>query len=159
MASQVTFHEAVERLKRFGINGPELYLIDVIPLIEMIWADGKNQAKEVELLDDFLVRHVERVNKKAQTQVLSADHARAFSRRYLEIRPDPRLLAELRSLVAPIRLANEGDPDSAAFRFSMLATCLDIASAAVTEYPFGMTDRFNLEEKVCFFQILEALKS
>lgn len=152
-----TRQEAVDRLRDFGIVDEEVYLVDVIPLLEMIWADGKDQAKEVALLDLFVSRHIARVNRLASHAVVSEERARAFTRRFLDKRPDPRLLAELRGLVAPVRLAGEGDAASSAFRDSMLAACLDIASSSVTQYPFAAEDRFNLAEKRCFFEILESL--
>lgn len=32
--------ETIEKLRGYGIEGPLIYLIDIIPLIEMLWADG-----------------------------------------------------------------------------------------------------------------------
>lgn len=149
--------EAVEKLRAFGIVDEDVYLIDVIPLIEMIWADGKKQMEEVALLDLFVRRHVERINRAAKHPVISVPRAHEFTRRFLDKRPDPQLLSELRSLVAPVRLANADDPDAVALRDCMLTACLDIASSTVTQYPFAAEDRFNLAEKLCFFEILESL--
>jgi hypothetical protein len=41
-------------LESYGITDAQIYLIDLIPLIEMIWADGKAQEAEVSLLADYL---------------------------------------------------------------------------------------------------------
>lgn len=152
-----TRDEAIEKLRTFGIADEDVYLVDVIPLIEMIWADGKTQDKEVALLDLFVSRHVERINRRAAHAVVSAAKGHEFTRRFLDRRPDPKLLSELRSLVAPVRLANSADPHTGVFRDSMLAACLDIASSSVTQYPFAAEDRFNLGEKRCFFELLESL--
>jgi hypothetical protein len=48
------YDDAIEELERFGITGAQIYLIDLIPLIEMIWADGKAQDAEVSILADYL---------------------------------------------------------------------------------------------------------
>ena len=64
-------------------------------------------------------------------------------------------MARCRSFVAPVRLS--GSPEAAALKDSLLAACLDIASSAVTEYPFGKGERFTGAEKRCFFEILESL--
>jgi len=40
---------------------------------------------------------------------------------------------------------------------SLLAACLDIASSSVTQYPYGLHDRFTPQEKRCFFEILQSL--
>ena len=59
------YEEAIEELESYGITGAQIYLIDLIPLIEMIWADGKAQGSEISLLADFLKRHVEHINALA----------------------------------------------------------------------------------------------
>jgi len=40
----------IEDLEKYGIKNEEIYLIDIIPLIEMIWADGMVQKCEVDIL-------------------------------------------------------------------------------------------------------------
>ena len=96
---------ALEELKRFGIRGPNVYLIDLIPLIEMIWADGKAQQAELSHLETFVRHHVERINTMAEQQQLSYSAAYQFLSGFLEERPDPSLMKTLRSFVAPVRLS------------------------------------------------------
>jgi hypothetical protein len=156
-ASEVTRKEALRRLKLHEIAGPQVYLIDIIPLIEMIWADGKAQESEIEILEDFLRKHVERINALADHEVLTLENARDFILRFLRRRPDPELLSTLRSLVAPVRLSTSDPERNAAIRDSLLAACLDIAASAVVEYPYGLGERFGPAEKRCFFEILESL--
>ena len=45
--------EILEQLRSFGISGKDVYFIDYIPLIEMIWADGQPQQGEKEILYAF----------------------------------------------------------------------------------------------------------
>ncbi len=149
--------EALKNLKQHGIKGIHIYLIDIIPLIEMIWSDGKAQASEVDILKDYLHKHVDHVNKLADHEVLTFDIAHDFVLYYLKNRPDPELLKTLRLLVAPVRLSSSDTEANNALRESLLVKCLDIASSAVVEYPYDFCGRFNLDEKKCFFEILESL--
>ena len=150
---------AVAELRRFGIRGPLVYLIDLIPLIEMIWADGKAQECELDFFDGYLHKHVAHVNEMAGHTVLSLEDAQAFVERFLEERPDPELLRTLRTFVAPVRLSSSDVAQNEAVKASLLATCLDIAASAVTEYPFAPGERFNADEKRAFFEILTSLES
>ena len=36
-----THRQATEDLSMFGIKEPQTYLVDIILLVEMIWADGE----------------------------------------------------------------------------------------------------------------------
>ena len=156
---EIFYEEAIEELGHFGISGAQVYLIDLIPLIEMIWADGKAQDAEVSILADYLKKHVKHINAMAGYEALSLEAAKAFVTQFLEKRPDPQLLATLRSFIAPVRLATS-DPDKREkLKASLLAACLDIASSSVTDYPYELHDRFNPDEKNCFFEILESLST
>ncbi len=152
-----TRKEAIENLQEFGISGPLVYLVDLIPLIEIMWADGKVQAGELEVLNSYLDTHVERINKTAGCQVLTLEQAHAFIQQFLNARPDPRLLKCLRSLVNPVRLTGSDQESNQALRRSLLSACLDIAASSVCEYPYGLGDRFNAEEKRSFFEIIDSL--
>jgi hypothetical protein len=151
------YDEAIAELERFGITGAQIYLIDLIPLIEMIWADGKAQDAEVSILADYLKTHVKHINQLAGYEALTMAGAKTFVKKFLKKRPDPQLLVTLRSLIAPVRLAGSDTQVREKIKASMLAACLDIASSAVNEYPFGLNERFNEDEKRCFFEILESL--
>ena len=156
---EVFYEEAIEELEHFGITGAQVYLIDLIPLIEMIWADGKAQDAEVSILADYLKNHVKHINAMAGYEALSLETAKAFVTKFLEKRPDPELLATLRSFIAPVRLATS-DPDKREkLKASLLAACLDIASSSVADYPYGLNDRFNPDEKNCFFEILKSFST
>lgn len=154
---KLTRSEAVEELNRYGINGPNLYLIDVIPIIEMIWADGKAQEGEIEILERYLQNLVNRINLLAGYETLTFKSAKKFVTGFLKKRPDPKLLKALRSLHSQIHLSSENETIKNEFRDTMLATCIDIASSSVIEYPFGPGERFNPDEKRCFFEILDSL--
>jgi hypothetical protein len=148
--------EALRRLARFGIRGAEVYLVDLVPLVEMIWADGAAQDEERDELRSYARRHVARLNRQAGYTVLKEADAEAFVDRFLHERPDPALLAELRALVAPLRLSSSDEADNEALRSSLLASCLHIAARAGA--PEGGTRRITGVERATFFEILDSLE-
>lgn len=153
----LTRPEAVERLERHGIKGTDVYLLDLIPLIEMMWADALLQAQERELFQQFMLDHVSAINAFAGTDVLSVEQAQRFASRFLETRPDDRLMQELRSLVPPLRLQSSDTAGNEARRRAIIDWCLDIGAACVTGYPYGSRERFKDTEKERFQAILRAL--
>lgn len=150
--------KALEDLARFGIKGEAVYFIDLIPLLEMLWADGRAQPSELALFEEYLRKHVQRINALSDHMVVDYLQAREFVGRFLEKRPDPDLLKTLAALVAPARLSSSDEEANQRLRESLLGQCLDIASAAVVEYPYGIHDRFDPAEKKCFFELLDSLK-
>jgi hypothetical protein len=73
-------------------------------------------------------------------------------------RPSPELLESLRSLISTVYLSTPDEERRKEIKSSLLAACIDIASSSVTEYPFGLSERFDPEEKKCFFEILDSLE-
>lgn len=150
---------AIQDLKAYGIRNEELYLIDIIPLIEMIWADGMAQKCEVDILHDYVEKSLKRINAMAGHEIISKKQAAKFIDRFLENRPSPKLLEILRAFVSPIYFSSTDTNFSDTIKNSILQTCLDIAASCTTEYPYDFRDRFNADEKQTFFEILEALES
>lgn len=156
---QLTRQEAIDRLRDFGIQGEQVYLIDLIPLVEMIWADGSAQQSEVAIFETYLEQHIARINTLAGYAILTIEAAQTFIQRFLTERPSEKLLQTLRSLIPPIRLANSDHTANQALRKSLLQGCLDIAASSVTEYPYESIERFCSSEKQCWFEIFETLKA
>lgn len=154
----ISRREAMEALKDHGIEGADVYLIDLIPLVEIMWADGCVQKGELLLLGDFLARHVERVNRVAGCQLLTLDRAKKFLLPLLKKRPDPALLRTLTDLVGPVRLASSDVDLNAEIRESLLSACLDIAAAEASPDSDQAVEHFSQEEKRCFFEILQTLE-
>jgi hypothetical protein len=149
--------DALERVAQHGIVGRDVYLLDLLPLIEMMWADGLVQAPERRLFDAFVIEHVEAINQLSGTPVLSVDQARGFAERFLGQRPDEALMAELRALIPPVRLSSSDAAGNEARREAIIEWCLDIGAACVTEYPYDDRDRFKRAEKRRFLEIARAL--
>ena len=151
--------EIMDQLKPFGISGKNVYFIDYIPLIEMIWADGQPQQGEIDIFYDFLERHVNHLNKMAGYNAFKLEEAVQFVSRMLKERPDPEMLKTLRKLAAQAGLFQQDTEKRAQFEKSLLAICLDIGASSVTKYPYGLHERFNSDEKRCFFEILDTFEN
>jgi hypothetical protein len=156
---QLSFTEAVQELARFDIRKQQIYLIDLVLLCEMAWADGTVQNAEREELFGYLNCHVDSINRLAGCAVLDHKTAREFVGRFLDSRPDPILLAEIRELIPVVRIAGKTQDEADQIRVDILNGCLDIAASAVTKYPYGLAERFTTEEKECYHMIERLLNS
>jgi eukaryotic-like serine/threonine-protein kinase len=150
--------EACEQLAPLGIQGAELYFLDTIPLLEMIWADGQVQPGELRLLETFVEAHVRNLNELAQREVVTVADGRRFTDRFLHERPDPALLALLRKLFVDVRLRGVPDTVRDVRRQAVLDFCLDLGAACVAEYPHGDHQRFCEREKRLFDDIFRSLR-
>ncbi len=157
--SVMTRQDALDRLRDFNIQGEDVYLIDLIPLLEMIWSDGQAQASEIGLFKDYLIQHVAKVNQMAGYKMLTLEKSERFISRFLQERPSSQLLETLRSLIPPLRLSSSDREANEELRSSLLQGCLDIAASSVTQYPYESMERFCSSEKKCWFEIFETLNS
>ena len=100
----ITRAEALKRLARLGISGSDVYLLDVIPLFEMAWADGEVQPSERSMILAFLEDHLARLEAMRQGTLVTRLDALRFVDRFLDQKPPPGLLRELRDLLTVVRL-------------------------------------------------------
>ncbi len=154
---EMTRQDAIDRLHDFGIYGEQVYLIDLIPLVEMIWSDGYAQEAEINIFETYLTQHVNRINGLAGYKMLTIESAHAFVQRFLTDRPSEKLLETLRSLIPPVRLTSSDTDGNDKLRSSLLQGCLDIAASSVTQDPSEAVDRFCSAEKQCWFEIFDTL--
>src|SRR6202011_3350855 len=102
--SKLTRRDAIQELRDHGITGKGVYFLAAIPLIEMMWADGKVQPPELALLEEFVTKHAADVNRLAGMDFVTYEDGLAFVRPFLEARPSDRLLRLLVSLVPVLDL-------------------------------------------------------
>lgn len=157
MKTKLSFNDAVQKLASFGIKEEQIYLIDLVPLVEMAWADGRIQKTEVDILFVYLKSHVKSINRLAGCPVLNEEIAIDFIKKLLHTRPEEELLEEIRKILFSIRIENKQDDDALENKMAILNGCLDIAASAVTKYPYGLTERFTTEEKDYYHKIQELL--
>jgi len=139
-----------ERLKkRYSLKDADFYFLDLLPLIKIIWADGRNQEEELKILCHFLIEHIAYLDKKLRLPIITTNQANDFLDRFAYKKPSNELLDDLENLfltlgITPLR------PQST------LDYCLDIA-AACSSHPFGMHDRVIKEEKILLQKIFKEL--
>jgi len=153
----LTFREAVLQLAAMGIKGSDVYLIDLVLLCEMSWADGMTQKAEREIINEYLCYHVNSINRLAGCIVLKCEEAQQFIGRFLDQEPDNATFEKIRELLPVLRLQNKGKSEAETIRMDILNACLDIAASSVTRYPYGSGERFTEEEKEYYHKLVEAL--
>lgn len=132
-----------------------VYLLELLPLIEMIWADGKNQAHEVNILQQFTIKHLANLSEEAEgLEVVSVDEANKFIDHFLSTRPSSQLIADLKSLAVE-RMRERGDREKNKL---VIDYCMDIAAACVSQYPYQASERIREEEKALLRDIIVALQ-
>ena len=152
--------EILEQLNSFGISGKDVYFIDYIPLIEMMWADGMIQQGEQDIFYGFIEKHVAYLNKIAGYKAFSLEAAVQFVSGFLKERPSPEMLKALRNIAADPFLHHKNPEQREQFEKCLLAVCLDIGAAcSEKEYPYGLQKRFSAGEKRCFFEILDTFEN
>ncbi len=155
MKGKPSFTEAVHKLSPFGISGELLYLIDLTLLAEIAWADGCIQKAEANILFDFLQQHVTSINRMAGCPVIRDETAKSFVEGLLQEPPNPELLKIVKELIPSVRFSKSRTPKELdQIKVDILNACLDIASSAVTKYPYGLRERFTKEEKECYHRLV-----
>lgn len=149
------WNETVKALSdEFGLPAESVYLLPLVPLIEIMWADGKVQPAEMSLLYDSVTRRLAELHTAAAgEEVLSIADAEAFLDHFLKDRPDPERLRRLRELTVQLMNATASDAE----RRSLLDSCMDIAAAAVSTYPYERRDRVMAVEKTLLHELFETL--
>jgi hypothetical protein len=147
--------EAIEDLRMFGIKELYTYLRDIIPLVEMIWANGEAHESELAILDEYLHKRVQQINEMAGYAAIDFQGAQAFAYRFIRQKPLPEFLRTLRSLVGPVILSSSDSHYVEPLSKLMFEACIDIAANAVRKYPYGLHDRFDSDEKRCVFEIVK----
>lgn len=152
--------QAINKLRQYGIENEDVYLIDFIPLIKIMWADGIIQKSELQIFNEYVKKHVAHINEVAGYKIMTISKAKKFINRFLnKNEQDEELLNTLLFLIKPVRLSTSDSNYNESVRNSILSFCIDIASSAVKEPCKNILhDRFCLDEKLCYFEILDALK-
>jgi len=96
---------ALEQLMALGFRGPEIYLAELIPAVEMAWADGEIQANELAILEAYCEALVESLNQQVGARLF--DLRRALSR--LEVLTRKRLTpAQREQALVALRTLSQG---------------------------------------------------
>ena len=153
----LSFSDAVKKLSHVGIKHNQIYLIDLVLLCEMAWADGSIQEGEREILFSYLNHHIDSINRLAGCKVLEHKEARELICSFIDTRPGQILLDPIQEVITAVRLDNIDGDAAERTCLDILNTCLDIAASSVTKYPYGLTERFTEEEKDYYHKMAKIL--
>ena len=138
----MSLHSNFDQLMvEFNLKTADFYLLPMIPLIEMIWVDGKNQEGELRILYKFVIEHIAYLDQQAGIEVVTIDDANDFLDRFAHQQPSAGLLNELNAIVKNADYKSFNERKNSIFEY-----CLDIAAACVTQYPYKIRDRILREE-------------
>jgi hypothetical protein len=148
--------EALMRLGLFGIKGKRVYLIDLIPLIEMIRAGGQLQSEKIDYLDHYTKQHLRHINQMAGYLLLSMADATQFTAPYLIAHPDMTHLKKIRECITPVRLGETRNDYGDLIMRRILSACLDLLSISLAQYPDELRGEYCSEERSMYLDILES---
>ena len=137
----------------FNLKEADFYFLNLIPLIEVIWADGQNQEPELALLYKFTTEHIANLDRTAGMPFISVDDANDFLDRFAHQKPPAALLNRLRTLAVEIVPKQKLDDQQ-----SIMDYCMDIAAACTTRYPYALQERITEDEKALLNQLFEAFR-
>ena len=140
--------ELFEQLaEEFDLKPADFYFLELIPLIEVMWLDGKNQESELNILYQFVVEHIAYIDQAAGAQVLTVKDANDFLGRFAHQKPPQKLLTGLHNIIAKENGVTEHR------KMNILEYCLDISAACVVHYPYGLRERIRHDEKEFLLQL------
>jgi|SaaInlStandDraft_1057018.scaffolds.fasta_scaffold09644_2 hypothetical protein len=152
------FQEAVAKLENLGIKGTHIYLIDLLPLIDLMWADGVIQDNEKVIFEVYTQKRIDVINKSFDGAFrLTQKSVEEFFAPFLKKRPDSIMMTAIGDILNAVLMSSSDEQWSDQLRNSLLAAALDIASSNVSKYPYENNERFSLQEKQCFFSLVKNL--
>jgi len=144
-----------ELLERHGFKLSHVYLLELIPIIEMMWADERNQAAEVGIMRTITQRHLDVLNQFAEgVTVISSADVDEFLNKLTTTRPSAELLKALRDITID-HLKNKGQLQ--AKNQTIFNYCVDMAAACVTQFPYKFDERIVESEKQLLLELIQAL--
>jgi hypothetical protein len=151
-----TFSSFAQKLtQQYNLKPIDIYLLDLVPLIELIWADGERQESEIQILMSFVDEMLALFKMQELDDCISRDDIIEFIDRYIHVRPAPGLLAELRTMA--IELANKRSDSSR--NLDIISYCMDVAAASINSTALSdeKVSRIAKEEKTLLINIISAL--
>jgi hypothetical protein len=139
----------------FGLPRETVFFLHLVPLLEVLWADGKSQEAERALVYDYSMNLQRAWAKEAGTEVVSDQALHDFFTRFLHQRPDAATLRGLRDLLLALPIRADSAPELSLD--TVLDYCLDIAASAVTHYPYGLHDRVTAPEKTLIKELVRQI--
>ncbi|MBT6274427.1 MAG: hypothetical protein HOI95_09865 [Chromatiales bacterium] len=152
-------NELIDNLVReFGLLDHDIYLLDLVPLIEMMWADERSDPVELSLIYEFAIAHLAKLDADSGgIEVVTVDDVNRFLNRFAHARPDPRLLDALSQIAVNAAHSDTNSERGAQRRSTMLDYCIDIAAACTSTLAGDERHRVLEAEKRLLRALIRAL--
>lgn len=149
----VTRQQVLDTLGAHGIRGAEVYLLDVVPLVELAWSDGVVQPEERAMILSFIENLMVKLRAEAGFNVVSHAQALAFVDRLTTTRPSRLDFSVwLQCLKAVLGLRADGRARLAAIMEGLQAV------GGVARSPRDARVAWDEDEVVCFSRLEFALR-
>ncbi|MDX1343573.1 MAG: hypothetical protein R3227_14495 [Reinekea sp.] len=143
-------------LRQYQLQDQHVYLLELIPLIKMIWADGSNQEAEIDILKRFAMNHLAVLSSRNEGVLpISVEATNDFMNRFIHAEPSQQMLDDLNALCAQ-RLKGHSDLTFSRSRAEeILNFCIDIAAACAAHYPYEFDERIVEQEKKILKELVQ----
>ncbi|MFZ5440269.1 MAG: hypothetical protein ACOZQL_09690 [Myxococcota bacterium] len=115
---------ALERLRALGFQGPDVYFAELVPAVEMAWADGVVQPNEQAVLEAYAQTLVDALNEQAGANLFTLARALAWLSRLTRRRLSPH---ERGWALESVRLLSAG-PQGTKLRKRVVEWCEAVAA-------------------------------
>lgn len=154
----MTRQQALDVLEQeYQIQGADIYLLELIPLVEMIWADGVAQDGEIDVMRQFVLAHQKNLAEAAGFEIVTQADIERFFNRFCQVKPASGMLKAIRELSLSVILSSSDAAANQEKSELLLGYCMDIAAATVLEYPYGLRERIIEQEKKMLLEIIRHL--
>jgi len=143
-------------LRQYHLEEQHVYLLELIPLIKMIWADGQKQPAEVSILKRFTMNHLATLAARNEgVMPVTVETTNLFMDRFLGSEPSKTMLDDLNRLCVN-RLRNHSDLEFSRGRAQeIIDFCIDIAAACAADYPYEFNERIVEQEKTTLKNLIK----
>ena len=160
-SNKLARESALDRLRRCSIEGKRIYLIDLIPLIEMIWAGDRARVAptQIEFLYQYANWHLGHINAMAGYLLLKSTDATNFAAPYLVSRPDMARLKKVRECIVPVRLGETRNDYGDMVMNRIMSACRGILSMSVAKYPREFQHIYRPREEDVYLDIMKSFQT
>ncbi len=109
--------QAIEDLYQIGFAGQDVALAELIPVVEMAWADGELQANERAMLEAYAETLTTELNQRAGRAVFSIGHTLEL---LAQLTQDRLLPHDRQRALRALQILLEADPEGPKVRARML---------------------------------------
>jgi len=145
-------------ITQYELEKGHIYLLELIPLIKMIWADGKSQDAEIAILKHFATTHLAELTKNNEGLLpVTVESTNKFLERFTQQAPSEQMLQDLMKLCTE-RLLSHPDIEYSRLKSDQIIDfCIDIAAACASVYPYDFDERVVTEEKRALRELIATL--